>query len=103
MVRVPFVPEVGVGVKVMPIVQNAEIARVAPQSLVTAYTGLLTVIVPRVMRPMPEFVRVTVFAALVVSSAWVKEREVGFRLAVERNPVPESETLCGLPGALLTS
>src|SRR5262245_21022195 len=96
-----------VGVNVTEIVQLAPAASVAGlsgQLLSWAKSPALAPASPMLeitSGARPEFVNVTLCAALVVPTSWLpKPRLVGDRLTAGVVPVPLSGTVCGLPTAL---
>jgi hypothetical protein len=97
----PVRDPVAVGAKVTEIVQVPATATDEPQVLVWLKSPLAAIVVI-VSVADPEFVSVTVWAALVVVSGWLpKLRLVGEKLTAGAVvPVPVSETVCGLPVAL---
>src|SRR5580700_10617296 len=97
------VPE-AVGLKVTLIVQLVAAASELPQVLVWAKSPLLVPTMPMLLMvkvALPELLRVTVLAALVVPTAWfANETLVGDRPTTGATAVPASGMLCGLPVAL---
>jgi hypothetical protein len=97
--RVP----VAEGLNVMLIVQLALAASVVPHVLVCKKSPLIAMLV-MLRVAVPVFLRVTLWAALVVPTAWlVKVRLVADKLtagALAAVPVPVRLIVCGLPDAL---
>jgi hypothetical protein len=82
----------------------ASVALLAGHVLVWAKSPLFVpviAILEMVSGPVPELVRVTLCAALVVAMSWpAKVRLFPERVTAGAIPVPVSEMLCGLPDAL---
>ena len=99
-VRVPLAD----GVKVRPIVQLAPAATAAPQLLaweksLALAPEIATVVIVSVA--LPEFVKVTICAALTIPTDTFPNAILGVeRLTAAFAPVPESATVWGLPAAL---
>jgi len=102
-VIVPAWLPVAVGVNVTLIAQFAPAATDAPHVLVSPYCALATMLV-MLSAAVPEFVSVTLCAALGVPTAWLpKSRLAGEKLATgpfAGVPVPVRLTVCGLFAAL---
>jgi hypothetical protein len=98
-----FVP-VDVGRKVTDTVHEAPTASVEPQVVVRLKLDAFVpvIVIPEiVIAHVPEFVNVTVRALLVVLTRWrPKDSDVGDSVATGLLPVPDNETVCGLPAAL---
>jgi hypothetical protein len=91
------------GVKVTETAQFAPGLSEPAQVLVSLKSPLAAMLLI-VIVPLPVFVRVTVWAALLVPTAWLpKFKLVGLKLAAGWVPVPPSGINCGLPGAVMLS
>ncbi len=99
----PLLAAAEVGEKVTPNVHVPVGATVAPlQRLLVSANSPLLPNVPRIKFPLPMFVSVNVFVALVVPTAWFpKFPLLGLMLTAGAVPVPLRATLFGDEGALL--
>jgi hypothetical protein len=93
-----------VGVNVTLIWQDPPVPRVVPQELVSAKSPAFTPVIPIeliVRVELPALLRVTSCGEVVPPTVWVLRLTLkGLSCTAACVPVPESATLCGLPGAL---
>jgi hypothetical protein len=99
-ISVPVAAPVAVGVKVTFTEHFAPALRLAPQVLLETANGPVTAMLAKVNAALWAFVRVTLFAELVLPTAVLPKLRLATESVTGAVPLPLSETVCGLVIAL---